>query len=118
MFIFLKSKKKKNSHCIQKKKVNKDTRLFWNSAAWILTRFCWERVQALGEGSGTGMSSRQRAALPQLWPQMGDRGSGRRHTQTHRKTGCNSSSHYRFPRNVSFRDLKEAEAGWEARRKS
>lgn len=89
LFSLRVKKKKKQSLHSEKKKSIKIQRLFWNSAAWILTRFCWERVQALGEGSGTGMSSRQRSPCcpaTAVWPQMRGQGSGRRHTQTHRKT--------------------------------
>lgn len=97
----LRVKKKKTVIAFRKKKSIKIQRLFWNSAAWILTRFCWERVQALGEGSGSGMSSRQRSPCcpaTAVWPQMRGRVRQATHPDTQEDPGCNSSSHYKFPR--------------------
>ena len=102
MFIFLKSKKK-NSHCIQKKKVNKDTTIVLEFCSpWILTRFCRERVQALGEGSGTVMSSQgEKPLLPChscVASYEGTRVRQVTHPDTQGDLGCSSSCHHRFPR--------------------
>ena len=99
----LRVKKKKNSHCIQKKKVNKDTTIVLEFCSpWILTRFSWERVQALGAGSGTGMSCQgEKPLLPCHSCVASDEGTRVRqvtHPDTQEDPGCSSSCHHRFPR--------------------